>query len=61
MTYIDLLIPALAGLLLLVWPQTMFMGSKAKPDAKKLMMLRGLGVVLLLVAAVYLVIKLGSA
>ncbi|MGC2047461.1 MAG: hypothetical protein WA635_02450 [Gallionella sp.] len=61
MTYIDLVIPGVAGLLLLVWPQAMFMGSRAKPGAKKIRLLRGLGVVLLLVAAIYLVIKLGGA
>jgi len=61
MTYIDLLIPGVAGLLLLVWPQAMFMGSRVKPDAKKIGLLRGLGAVLLLVALIYLVVKLGGA
>jgi len=61
MTYIDLVIPAVAGLLLLVWPQSMFMGSRIKPDARKILWLRSLGMVLLLVAVVYLVIKLGNA
>jgi len=61
MTYIDLVIPGAAGLLLLVWPQAMFMGSRVNPDAKKIRLLRGLGAVLLLVAVIYLVIKLGGA
>jgi hypothetical protein len=61
MSYIDLVIPGLAGLLLLVWPQSMFMGSRVKPDPKKIRLLRGLGIVLLLVAVIYLVIKLGGA
>jgi len=61
MTYIDLVIPGVAGLLLLVWPQSMFMGSRVKPDPKKIMLLRSLGVVLLLVAVMYLAIKLGGA
>ena len=61
MSYIDLVIPGLAGLLLLVWPQAMFMGSRVKPDPKKIRLLRGLGIVLLLVTVTYLVIKLGGA
>ena len=61
MTYIDLVIPGVAGLLLLVWPQSMFMGSRVKPDPNKIRLLRGLGIVLLLAAAIYLVIKLGGA
>jgi len=61
MTYIDLVIPGVAGLLLLVWPHSMFMGSRVKPDPKKILMLRSLGIVLLLVAVIYLVIKLGGA
>ena len=61
MSYIDLVIPGLAGLLLLVWPQAMFMGSRVKPDPQKIMLLRGLGMVLLLIAVIYLVIKLGGA
>jgi hypothetical protein len=60
-SYIDLVIPGLAGLLLLVWPQAMFMGSRVKPDPKKIRLLRGLGIVLLLVTVIYLVIKLGGA
>jgi len=60
MAYIDLVIPGVAGLLLLVWPQAMFMGSRVKPDPKKIGLLRGLGLVLLLVTAIYLVIKLGG-
>jgi hypothetical protein len=60
-SYIDLVIPGLAGLLLLVWPQAMFMGSRVKPDPKKIRLLRGLGIVLLLVTVTYLVIKLGGA
>ena len=58
MTYIDLLVPGLAGLLLLVWPQSMFLGSRLLPDEKKIMLLRGLGLTLLLVAVIFLVIKL---
>ena len=61
MTYIDLVIPGVAGMLLLVWPQAMFLGSRVKPDPRKIMLLRGLGVVLLLVALIYLVVKPGGA
>jgi hypothetical protein len=56
MSLIDVVIPLILGLVLLLWPQVMFFGAQASSDAKKLRLLRGLGVVLLLAAAVYLVV-----
>ncbi len=61
MSMIDVAIPGILGLVLLLRPQAMFFGADASPDAKKLRLLRGLGVVLLLVAAVYLLIEFLSA
>ncbi len=61
MSFIDVAIPGIIGLLLLVWPQSMFLGARVSPDAKKIRLLRGIGILLLLVAVGYLVIKLTSA
>jgi len=61
MSFIDVAIPGIIGFVLLMWPQSMFIGSRVTPDPKKLRLLRRIGVVLLLVAVVYLVIKLVSA
>ena len=35
MSYMDVAIPGMIGLLMLVWPQYLFMGSRITPDAKK--------------------------
>ncbi len=56
--YIDVIIPAVIGLILLIWPQSMFYGSRATPDEKKLRLLRGAGGLLLLIAALFLALKL---
>ena len=61
MSFIDVAIPGIIGFVLLIWPQSMFVGSRVTPDPKKIRLLRSVGVVLLLVAAIYLVIKLVSA
>lgn len=61
MSFIDVAIPGIIGFVLLIWPQSMFVGSRVTPDPKKIRLLRSVGVVLLLVAAIYLVIKLASA
>ena len=61
MSFIDVAIPGIIGFVLLIWPQSMFVGSRVTPDLKKIRLLRSMGVVLLLVAAIYLVIKLVSA
>ena len=61
MSFIDAAIPGIVGLVLLIWPQSMFVGAQVSPDAKKVRLLRGAGALLLFVAAVYLVVRLASA
>jgi VIT1/CCC1 family predicted Fe2+/Mn2+ transporter len=58
MSYIDVAIPAIIGLVALVRPQLMFYGSRATPDEKKIRILRGVGVALIVAALIYLGIKL---
>lgn len=58
MSFVDVAIPAIVGLVLLAWPQAVFAGSKVIPDAKKIRLIRIGGVVLLVVAALYLAVKL---
>ena len=58
MSYIDVVLPGFIGLVLLLWPESMFLGSRVTPDAKKIRLLRNLGIGLLLVAALYLSSKL---
>ncbi len=58
MSFVDVAIPGIIGLVLLLWPQSAFLGARVPPDAKKLRLVRTIGVVLLLVALVYLVIRL---
>jgi hypothetical protein len=58
MSYIDVVIPAIIGLVALVRPQLMFYGSRATPDEKKIRILRGVGVALIVTALIYLGIKL---
>jgi hypothetical protein len=58
MAYIDVVIPAVIGLVALVRPQLMFYGSRATPDEKKIRLLRGVGVALIVAALIYLGIKL---
>lgn len=60
MSFIDVAIPGILGLLLLVWPQSMFAGARVSPDTKKVRLLRTAGALLLVVAAVYLVIRLAG-
>jgi len=61
MSYFDVAIPAIIGLVALVWPRVMFAGSGAAADAKKIRLIRGGGAVLLAAAAIYLVVKLAGA
>lgn len=61
MSFLDAAIPGIIGLVLLIWPQSMFVGARVSPDAKKIRLLRGAGALLLLVATVYLVIRLAGA
>jgi ABC-type cobalamin transport system permease subunit len=61
MSFIDVAIPGVIGFVALVCPEVMFAGSSATPDAKKIRLIRGGGVALLVAAAVYLIIKLAGA
>ena len=60
MSYIDVAIPGVIGFVALVWPEVMFAGSSATPDAKKIRLIRGAGVALLVAAAIYLLVKLAG-
>jgi hypothetical protein len=57
MSYIDVAIPAIAGLLALAWPQALL---RKPPEASKLRLVRLLGLLLLAIAAAYLAIKLAA-
>jgi len=61
MSFIDVVIPAIVGVVVLVWPQALFYGSRSTPDEKKIRMIRGGGVLLIVVAAIYLMIKIAGA
>jgi VIT1/CCC1 family predicted Fe2+/Mn2+ transporter len=58
MSFIDVAIPAIIGLVALVRPQIMFYGSRATPNEKKIRILRSVGLILLAAAFIYLFIKL---
>lgn len=61
MSGIDIAVPAVIGLLLLAWPQCAFLGSKVTPDAKKIRLMRGFGLVLLLVAGLFQGLRIAAA
>lgn len=61
MSFIDVAIPAIIGLVALVRPQIMFFGSRATPNEKKIRILRSVGLILLAAAVIYLFIKLSVA
>ena len=61
MSFVDMAIPGIVGFVLLIWPQSVFVGSRATPDPKKIRLLRSAGAVFLLVAAIYLAVKLVGA
>ena len=56
MSWIDAAIPGFFGLLLVLRPQFVFLGSRVKPDDGKLKLIRRLGMVLLAIAGLLLVI-----
>ena len=58
MSWIDVAIPGIIGLVVFLWPQAIFLGSRVVPTEQKLRFLRRSGVLLLLVAALFFVIKL---
>ena len=61
MSFIDVAIPAIIGLIALIRPQIMFSGRRATPSEKKIRLIRGIGVILLAAALIYLGIKLAVA
>lgn len=61
MSFVDVAIPGIVGLVLLVWPQAMFAGSRVTPDAGKIRIMRIAGTLLLVAAAIYLALKLVGA
>ena len=61
MSLVDVVIPGIIGFVLLAWPQAMFAGSRATPDAAKIRTLRIGGALLLVAAAIYLAVKLVGA
>lgn len=54
MSWIDAAIPGFFGLLLVVRPQFVFLGSKVEPDEAKLRLMRRLGWGLLVIAGIML-------
>ena len=60
MGFIDVVIPGAIGLVAALWPQAMFWGSRSAPDPKKIRLIRIGGLVLLAVAAAYLIAKLAG-
>ena len=58
MSYVDVAIPAIMGLVALIWPHVLF-GNRAT-DAKKIRLIRGAGLLLLAAAAIYLGIKVAG-
>ena len=61
MSFVDVAIPGIIGLVLLMWPQAMFAGSKVTPDVAKIRTMRIAGALLLVAAAMYLAVKLVGA
>jgi len=61
MSFIDVAIPAIIGLVALVRPQIMFYGSRVTPNEMKICLIRGVGVILLAAALIYLGIKFAVA
>jgi hypothetical protein len=59
MSYIDALIPGIIGLWLLIWPKSAFYGSRVSPDDLKIRRLRVIGFLALVIAGIYLLIKMG--
>jgi hypothetical protein len=58
MTYLDVAIPGVIGVWLLAWPRSVFYGSRQRPTAAKIRLLRGIGLALVVVAVIYLLIKI---
>ena len=61
MSYIDVAIPGMIGAMMLIWPRSVFVGSRVSPDENKLRWIRRLGIGLVSIAAGYLAIRLSSS
>lgn len=61
MSIIDVAIPGIIGVVLCLWPQSMFIGSKLVHGPKEIRVLRIMGVVLVLMAGLFLLGKLASS
>jgi len=53
----DVAIPGILGLVLLIWPESIFFWSRVKLTPKEIWLLRLMGSVLILMAAIHLAIK----
>lgn len=56
MTLFDVVIPGGIGLLLVIWPKSMFLGGRVVLGKQEVQLLRLMGSVLIVMAVVYLVI-----
>lgn len=61
MTLFDVVIPGSIGLLLFIWPKSMFLGARVVLGKQEVQLLRLMGLVLIVMAVVYLVIILAVA
>lgn len=61
MTLFDVVIPGSIGLLLFIWPNSMFLGARVVLGKQEAQLLRLMGLVLIVMAVVYLVIILAVA
>lgn len=61
MSFIDVAIPGIIGLIVTLWPQSMFWGSRVTPDPQKIRLVRLGGSVLLVVALIFMIIRLAGA
>jgi len=60
MSFVDVAIPGVIGLVLVIRPQLAFVGSRVSPDPKKIRRLRNIGLLLLVVALIYLGVRLAG-
>lgn len=58
MTFNEVAIPGIIGLMLLLWPESMFIWSRVKLGTKEIWLLRLMGSVLVLIAAIHLAITI---
>lgn len=61
MTIIDVAIPGVIGIVLFLWPQSIFIGSRVTPGTKEIRVLRVMGLVLVLISLLYLVTRFAGA